>query len=75
MMLIAGVLGTAALPAFAEVPAPYNVAAGQVVTVTVRIITNGNLNLATLDFRSKGSPRSGPGITVIKTHSTTAAKP
>jgi hypothetical protein len=43
--------------------------------LTVRIITNGNLNLATLDFRSKGSPRSGPGITVIKTPSTTVAKP
>ena len=43
--------------------------------LTVRIVTNGNLNLATFDFRSKGSPRSGPGITVIKTPSTTAAKP
>ncbi len=42
MMLIAGVLGTAALPAFAEVPAPYNVAAGQFVTVTVRIITTNS---------------------------------
>ena len=35
--------------------------------LTVRIVTNGELNLATLDFRPKGSPRAGPGITVVKT--------
>ena len=37
--------------------------------MTVRIITNGNLNLATFDFRPKGSHRAGPGITAVKTPS------
>ena len=41
--------------------------------LTVRIVTNGNLNLATFDFRLKGSPRSGPGITAVKTPSTIPA--
>ncbi len=38
--------------------------------LTVRILTNGNLNLATLDFRVKDSPRTGPGITAVTTPST-----
>lgn len=37
--------------------------------LTVRIMTNGNLNLATFDFRLKGSLRTGPGITAVKTPS------
>ncbi len=41
--------------------------------LTVRIETNGNLNLATFDFRLKGSPRSGLGITAVKTPSPTSA--
>lgn len=41
--------------------------------LTVRIVTNGNLNLATFDFRSKGSPRTGPGITAVKTPSPSLA--
>jgi hypothetical protein len=39
--------------------------------MTVRIVTNGNLNLATFNFRPKGSPRTGPEITAIKTPSPT----
>jgi len=39
----------------------------------VRILTNGNLNLATFNFRPKGSPRTGPDITAIKTPSPTPA--
>jgi hypothetical protein len=39
--------------------------------LTVRILTNGNLNLATLDFRVKGQPRTGPGITTVTTPSAT----
>jgi hypothetical protein len=35
--------------------------------LTVRIVNNGELNLATFDFRSKGSLRTGPGITVVNT--------
>lgn len=38
--------------------------------ITVRIITNGNLNLATFGFRPKGSQRTGPEITAVKTPST-----
>ena len=41
--------------------------------LTVRIVTNGNLNLATFDFRLKGSPRTGPGITAVKTPSPSPA--
>jgi len=41
--------------------------------MTVRIVTNGNLNLATFDFRLKGSLRTGPGITAVKTPSPTPA--
>jgi hypothetical protein len=37
--------------------------------MTVRIITNGNLNLAIFDFRPKGTQRTEPGITAFKTPS------
>ena len=43
--------------------------------LTVRIVANGEMNLATLDFRKKGSPRTGPDITSVKTSSPTAPKP
>ncbi|MEN9676290.1 MAG: hypothetical protein RIS76_2186 [Verrucomicrobiota bacterium] len=33
--------------------------------LTVKILTNGNLNLATFNFRTKGSPRTGPDITAV----------
>jgi len=39
--------------------------------LTVRIVTNGNLNLATFAFRLKGSARTGADITVVKTPSPT----
>lgn len=42
--------------------------------VTVRIVTNGNLNLATFDFRPKGSLRSEPGVTAVKTPSPASTK-
>ncbi len=35
--------------------------------LTVHIATNGNLNLATFAFRPRGSERTGPDITAIKT--------
>lgn len=41
--------------------------------LTVRIVTNGNLNLATFAFRPKGSERTGPDITAVKTLSPTLA--
>jgi hypothetical protein len=37
--------------------------------LTVHIVTNGNLNLATFAFRPTGSLRTGPGITTVKTPS------
>jgi phosphoribosylcarboxyaminoimidazole (NCAIR) mutase len=37
--------------------------------LTVHIVTNGNLNLATFELRPAGSPRTGPGITAVKTPS------
>ena len=37
--------------------------------LTVRIVTNGNLNLATFLFRPKGAARTGPEITAVKTAS------
>jgi hypothetical protein len=37
--------------------------------LTVHIVTNGNLNLATFLFRPKGSQRTGPDSTAIKTPS------
>ncbi|HWH69941.1 MAG TPA: hypothetical protein VNT26_11175, partial [Candidatus Sulfotelmatobacter sp.] len=42
--------------------------------LTVRILTNGNLNLATFALRPKGSPRTGPDITAVKTSTPPAAK-
>ena len=44
-----------------------------VTVLTVRIVTNGNLNLATFAFRPRGSGRTGPDITAVKTLSTTPA--
>lgn len=41
--------------------------------LTVHIVTNGNLNLATFLFRPKGSPRIGPDITTFTTPSTAPA--
>ena len=41
--------------------------------LTVRIVTNGNLNLATFAFRSKGSERTGPDVTAVKTPSSNPA--
>jgi len=35
--------------------------------LTVRIVSGGNLNLATFAFRPAGAPRTGPGITAVKT--------
>jgi hypothetical protein len=35
--------------------------------LTVRIVTNGNLNLATFLFRPQGAPRTGPDITAAVT--------
>jgi hypothetical protein len=45
--------------------------------LTVHIVTNGNLNLATFAFRPKGQPRTGPEITAFKTAlpAPTPAKP
>jgi hypothetical protein len=37
--------------------------------ITVRIVSGGNLNLATFAFRPTGTPRTPPGITIIKTPS------
>ncbi|HKB57413.1 MAG TPA: hypothetical protein VKC51_07470 [Lacunisphaera sp.] len=37
--------------------------------LTVRIVTGGNINLATLAFRRAGAARPGPGITVVTTPS------
>ncbi len=42
--------------------------------LTVRIVTNGNLNLATFDFRPIGGLRSEPGVTVVKTPSPASTK-
>lgn len=42
--------------------------------LTIRILTNGNLNLATFAFRPKGSPRTGPDIAALKTAGPAAAK-
>ena len=38
-----------------------------VTVLTVHIVTNGNLNLATFLFRRQGSPRTGPAITDLTT--------
>ncbi|SDS17152.1 hypothetical protein [Opitutus sp. GAS368] len=37
--------------------------------LTVRIVTGGNVNLATFAFRPAGTARTGPGITTVKTPS------
>jgi len=42
--------------------------------LTLSILTNGNLNLATFNFRLKGSQRTGPAITAVKTLSPTQAE-
>lgn len=42
--------------------------------LTVRIVTNGNLNLATFAFRPKASQRTGPDITTLKTLSAPTTK-
>jgi hypothetical protein len=57
-----------ALDAF-EVTLPRGVS-----VLRVRIVTNGNLNLATFAFRPKGSQRAGPEITAVKTPSVGPAK-
>jgi hypothetical protein len=41
--------------------------------LTVHIVTNGNLNLATFAFRPKGSERTGPDVTAVKTPSSNPA--
>jgi hypothetical protein len=41
--------------------------------LTVRIVTDGEMNLATFAFRLKGSARTGPDITAFKTPSPSPA--